>query len=82
MKNVTTVQNTMPAAEKINTGNLLDLLMALVASNMSGDGQYTKDQINNQVKLTGVAIRVVELELKINKAMPHANVQTNYPNNI
>lgn len=68
---VTTTISNVPATDKINTGNLLDMLMQLVRSNMSGDGQYTDSQINNQARLTGMAIRVVELELKLNRAVAH-----------
>lgn len=68
MTPTTKVVTVLPAVEAINTGSLLHDLMALVRSNMSGDGKFTDKQINNQAKLTGVAIRVVELELKLNRA--------------
>lgn len=71
-KEVTNLNSSAPATEKIQTGALLDQLMMLVRSNMAGDGQFTDKQINNQAKLTSVAIRVVELELKLNKAMTPA----------
>jgi len=60
----------LTASEQVQTGQLLDQLMTLIRSNMSGDGKYTDKQINNQAKLTSTAIRVVELELKLNKVQP------------
>lgn len=58
----------LPATQGVNTGMLLASIMDLMKSNMTGDGRYTNAQINNQTKLTSVAIRTVELELKLNKA--------------
>lgn len=58
----------LPAARRINTASLLDDLMALSRSNMSGDGKYSDAQMGHQVKLTGAVVRVVELELKLHKS--------------
>jgi hypothetical protein len=57
----------MPAVTQVNTGMLLNQLMMLINSNMAGDGKFSDKQIKNQASLTSVAIRVVELELKMNR---------------
>ncbi len=65
---VTEVETHLPAIKQVDTGYLLKELMSLLKSNMAGDGKYTKDQMNSQAKLTSTVIRVVELELKVNRS--------------